>query len=135
MQDKGRTLLAQLATFQSAGWRFHLTVALLNLADGLLVGLLWYLFAAWAASAVVPVGVLIWLCAIVFLLGKLQITVANLGVREWVLVSLLPVYGVTQSTALLMSMILLSSQVFLAALGLIYQILWAIQSKRTARPA
>jgi len=132
VQEKGRSVLAQLATFQSAGGRFHLTIALLNIADGLLVGLLWYLFAAWAASAVVPVSVLIWLCAIVFLLGKLQITVANLGVREWVLVSLLPAYGVTQSTALLMSMILLSSQVFMAALGAVYQLLWSIQSRKAA---
>jgi uncharacterized membrane protein YbhN (UPF0104 family) len=132
VQEKGRTVLDQLATFQSAGWRFHLTIASLNIADGLLVGLLWYLFAAWAAAAVVPVRVLIWLCAIVFLLGKLQITVANLGVREWVLVSLLPAYGVTESTALLMSIILLSSQVFLAVLGAVYQLLWTIQSRHAA---
>lgn len=132
-REKGGTVLSQIAIFQSVGWRFHLTIVLLNVADGLLVGLLWYLFAAWAAAAVVPISVLLWLCAIVFLLGKLQITVANLGVREWVLVSLLPAYGVAPSTALLMSMILLSSQVFLAALGLIYQITWAMQSKGQAR--
>jgi uncharacterized membrane protein YbhN (UPF0104 family) len=133
LREKGRSVLTQLATFQTAGWRFHLTIASINVADGLLVGLLWYLFSAWAAVAVVPVRVLIWLCAIVFLLGKLQITVANLGVREWVLVSLLPAYGVTESTALLMSMILLSSQVFLAALGAAYQLLWALQSRQVAR--
>jgi len=131
VREKGRTLLTQLATFQTAGWRFHLTIAALNVADGLLVGLLWYLFAAWAAAAVVPVSVLVWLCAIVFLLGKLQITVANLGVREWVLVSLLPAYGITQSTALLMSMILLSSQVFLAVLGAAYQVLWTLQARKS----
>jgi hypothetical protein len=129
VREKGQTVLAQIATFQSIGWRFHLTIASINVVDALLVGLLWYLFAAWAASVVVPVSVLIWLCAIVFLLGKLQITVANLGVREWVLVSLLPVYGVTPSAALLMSMILLSSQVFLAALGVVYQFLWTLQSR------
>jgi uncharacterized membrane protein YbhN (UPF0104 family) len=132
VQEKGQTVLVQIATFQSAGWRFHLTIASINVVDALLVGLLWYLFAAWAASVVVPTSVLIWLCAIVFLLGKLQITVANIGVREWVLVSLLPVYGVTQSAALLMSVILLSSQVFLAALGVIYQILWTLQSRNAS---
>lgn len=131
VREKGRTVLAQIAVFQWAGWRFHLAIAALNVADGLFVGLLWYLFAARAASAVVPVGVLIWLCAIVFVLGRLQITPANLGVREWVLVSLLPAYGVTPATALLMSVILLSSQVFLAVLGAIYQLLWAVQARRT----
>ena len=29
---------------RSAGWRFHLTIAVINVVDGLLVGLLWYLF-------------------------------------------------------------------------------------------
>lgn len=135
LREKGRTLLEQIATFQSAGRRFHLTIALINVVDALLVGLLWYLFAARAAAVVVPTSVLIWLCAIVFLLGKLQITIGNLGVREGVLVGLLPAYGVSRSAALLMSMILLSSLVFLAALGVVYQLLWAVQSKKAARPA
>jgi uncharacterized membrane protein YbhN (UPF0104 family) len=128
VREKGRTVLTQLATFHSAGWRFHLTIASLNVVDALLVGLLWYLFAARAASIVVPTSVLIWLCAIVFLLNTLQITVANLGLREGVLVSLLPAYGVPHAAALLMSMILLSSLVFLAALGVVYQILWTLRS-------
>ena len=132
VQEKGQTVLAQIATFQSAGWRFHLTIASINVVDGLLVGLLWYLFSAWAASVVAPVSVLIWLCAIVFVLGKIPVTIANIGVREWVLVSLLPIYGVTRSAALLMSMILLSSLVFMAALGIVYQILWTIQSRNAA---
>jgi uncharacterized membrane protein YbhN (UPF0104 family) len=131
VQEKGQTVLAQIATFQSAGWRFHLTIASINVVDGLLVGLLWYLFSAWAAAVAAPVSVLIWLCAIVFVLGKIPITIANIGVREWVLVSLLPVYGVTRSAALLMSMILLSSLVFMAALGVVYQVLWTIQSRNT----
>jgi len=130
VQEKGRTVLTQIATFQSAGWRFHLTIASLNVADVLFVGLLWYLFAARAASVVVPTGVLLWLCAIVFLLNTLQITIANLGVREVALVGLLAGYGVTRSAALLMSMILLSSLIFLAALGAVYQLVWTIRSRK-----
>jgi uncharacterized membrane protein YbhN (UPF0104 family) len=134
VQEKGQNVLAQIATFQSAGWRFHLTIAALNVVDVLFVGLLWYLFAARAASVVVPTGVLVWLCAVVFLLNMLQITIANLGVREVALVGLLAGYGVTRSAALLMSMILLSSLIFLAALGAVYQLLWTIQSRRSPRP-
>lgn len=134
LQEKSRTVLTQIAAFQSAGWRFHLTIASINVADALLVGLLWYLFAAQAASVVVPMGVLIWLCAIVFVLGKLQVTVANLGVREAALVVLLAGYGVTRPAALLMSMILLSSLVFMAALGVAYQLVWAIQARKTGHP-
>jgi hypothetical protein len=43
-----------------------------------------------------------------------------------VLVSVLPAYGATQSASLLMSLILLSSLVFMAALGVVYQLLWAV---------
>lgn len=132
VREKGRTLLSQLATFQSAGRRFHLVIGLVNVIDAVLVGLLWYLFAAWAAAVVVPISVLIWLCAIVFVLGKIPISIANLGVREVTLVVLLADYGVSQPAALLMSMILFSSLVFLAALGVAYQVAWAIQSKKQA---
>ncbi|MEN6337620.1 MAG: lysylphosphatidylglycerol synthase transmembrane domain-containing protein [Phycisphaerales bacterium] len=134
VREKARILLEQIGTFQSAGWRFHVRIAAVNITDSILVGLLWYLFAAKAASVAVPTSVLIWLCAIVFLLGKLQITVANLGVREVALVGLLAGYGVTRPAALLMSMALLSSMVFMALLGVIYQLVWAIQSRNTSRP-
>jgi len=134
-QEKGRTLLTQIAAFQSAGGRFHLAIAALNLVDVLLVGLLWYLFAARAAAVAVPTGVLIWLCAVVFLLNMLQITIANLGVREVALVGLLAGYGVTRSAALLMSMILLSSLLFLAALGAVYQLVWTLRSRKRVHPA
>jgi len=134
VREKGKTLLSQLATFQSAGWRFHLVIGLVNVVDAVLVGLLWYLFAARAAAVVVPISVLIWLCAIVFVLGKIPISIANLGVREVTLVVLLADYGVSQPAALLMSMILFSSLVFLAALGVVYQLVWAIQSKKRIDP-
>lgn len=135
VQEKGRTLLMQLATFQFAGWRFHLAVGLINVVAALPAGWLWYLFAARAASVVVPTGVLIWLCAIVFVLGKIPVSIANLGVREVTLVVLLAGYGVSEPAALLMSMILFSSLVFLAALGVVYQLIWTLSSRQAASSA
>ena len=135
VQEKGRTLLMQIATFQSAGWRFHLAVGSINVVAALPAGWLWYLFAAWAASVVVPTSVLIWLCAIVFVLGKIPISIANLGVREVTLVVMLAGYGVSEPAALLMSMILFSSLVFLAALGVVYQLVWTLPSRQTTPPA
>jgi uncharacterized membrane protein YbhN (UPF0104 family) len=129
-REKGREILAQIAVFQSAGWRFHLTIGLINIGDGLLVGLLMYFFAAQAASVVVPMGVLVWLCAIVFVLGKIPISIANLGVREVTLVALLAGYGIHKPDALLMSMILFSSLIFMAGLGVLYQLFWALQSRK-----
>ena len=133
VQDKGREMLTQIKVFQNAGWRFHMTIALINAVAGLPVGLLMYLFAARAASVVAPPGVLIWLCAMIYVLGRLPVSIANLGVREVALVGLLAGYGVTQPAALLMSMILFSSVIFLAAIGVSYQLFWAVREKSLTR--
>jgi hypothetical protein len=118
-------MLDQIAVFQTAGWRFHAIVAFLNIIDGLLVGSLMYLLAARAAYVVVPVGVLVWLCAVVFALSKIPITIGNLGVREVTLVGVLGLYGVTKSTALLMSMVWFSGPIFMGLLGAAYQLYWS----------
>jgi uncharacterized membrane protein len=73
----------------------------------------------------VPVGALVWLCAVIFVLGKIPITIANLGVREVTLVGLLGLYGVAKSAALLMSMVMFSGLVFLGLLGAVYQLYWS----------
>jgi len=125
IQDKGRALVEQIAVFQTAGWRFHAVVATINVVDGLLVGLLLYFLAARAAFVVVPLGALVWLCAVVFVLGKVPITIANLGVREVTLVGLLGLYGVAKSAALLMSMVMFSGLLFLGLLGAAYQLYWS----------
>ena len=134
LREKGHALLEQVETFQTAGWRFHLMIALLNVTNGFLVALLMYVSAARAAHVVVPAGVLIWLCAIIYVLGRLPISIANLGVREVTLVGFLAGYGVSESAALLMSMILFSSLIFMAAIGVVYQVLWTIRVRKAARP-
>ena len=58
---------------------------------------------------------------------------ANLGVREVTLVGILGIYGVEKSEAFLMSMIIFSSLVFMAVIGAIYQISWALSSKKHAQ--
>ena len=125
LREKGRAMLEQIAVFQTAGWRFHAIIALINVIDGLLVGLLLYFLAARAAFVVVPVGALVWLCSVVFVLGKIPITIANLGVREVTLVGLLGLYGVAKSAALLMSMVMFSGLIFLGLLGAVYQLYWS----------
>jgi hypothetical protein len=123
-REKGRAMLEQIAVFQAAGWRFHATIALINIIDGLLVGLLIYFLAARAAHVVVPVGALVWLCAVVFVLGKIPITIANLGVREVTVMGLLGLYGVDRSAALVMSAVMFSGLIFLGLLGAVYQLYW-----------
>ena len=130
VREKGRQVLAQIAVFQTVGLRFHLTVALIDAVQSMLVNLLMYFFAARAAGIVIPIGVLIWLGALVFTLGRIPISVANLGVREVTLVGLLAGYGVARPAALLMSMILFSAVVFMACVGVSYQLFWAAQFKK-----
>jgi uncharacterized membrane protein YbhN (UPF0104 family) len=134
IREKGRTILAQLSLFQTAGLRFHLAVAGINLAGSLFVGVLIYRCAARAARVDVPLDVLIWLCATVFILGRLPISVANLGVREVTLVGLLTAYGVNEAAALLMSMILFTGLVFMAAIGGLIQVAWLARPDRQALP-
>jgi hypothetical protein len=55
--------------------------------------------------------------------------VANLGVREATLVGFLAVYGVEKSAAMLMSMILFSTMVFMAIIGAAYQLYWSLTKR------
>ena len=129
LRENGRAVFEQISLFQTAGWRFHMLIAGINIVDGLLVGLLIYFLAARAAYVVVPVGVLIWLCAVVFVLGKIPITIANLGVREVTLVGLLGLYGVDKPAALLMSAVLFTGLIFLGLLGAAYQLYWSLTKR------
>ncbi|MEN6427795.1 MAG: lysylphosphatidylglycerol synthase transmembrane domain-containing protein [Phycisphaerales bacterium] len=129
---KGHDVLEQIATFQTAGARFHLKVAAINAFDAGVICVLSYVAAARAAGIRVPLGMFICLCASVYVLSKLPVTLANLGFREVTLVGLLAGHGVSQSAALLMSMILFSSLIFMAALGVVYQLVWGVHPQKPA---
>jgi len=129
---KVREMLQQIATFQSAEPVFHLKVAAINTLATLLLGIPTYVCAAWAAGISVPLGVFVFLHAGVYVLSKLPVTVANLGLREVTLVGILTGYGISSSSALLMSMILFSSHLFLAALGGGYQLFWSRETAKSA---
>ena len=126
---KGQELVRQVAAFQSAGPAFHLKVAAIDALAVLLLGVPTYICAAWAARISVPLGVFVFLHAGVYVLSKLPVTVANLGLREVTVVGVLTGYGVASSSALLMSMILFSSHLFLAAIGAVYQLGWVGKSQ------
>lgn len=131
IHQKSRELLEQIAIFQTAGAKFHLAIASIATVDTLIGGVLTYILSARAANVIAPVAVLVWLCVIVYVLGRLPISLANLGVREVTLVGFLAIYGVAKPQALLMSMILFSALVFMAIIGAIYQIFWALTTKKT----
>jgi len=132
IRQNGRKVLDQVAGFQAAGAGFHLAFVTATIVDTLIGGVAAYVLAARGANITAPLGVFVWLCAAIYILGRLPISVANLGVRESLLVWLLSVYGVEKSAAMLMSMILFSRLVVMAVVGAMYQLSWAVNAKKKA---
>jgi hypothetical protein len=131
IQQKGLEVLNQIATFQTAGAGFHLRITAISIIDTLIGGLIIYILSARAANVNAPVGTFVWLCAMIYILGRLPVSIANLGVREAMLVVLLAPYGVEKPQALLMSMILFSALIVMAVIGAGYQIFWTVTAKKS----
>jgi uncharacterized membrane protein YbhN (UPF0104 family) len=117
IRRKALQILEQVTLFQVVGWRFHLLMVLITSVGILVGGVVMYWFAAKAANIFVPLSVFVWLWPIIFVLQRVPISIANLGVREATLTGLLPIYGIESSDALMMSMILFSALVFMAFVG------------------
>ena len=134
IRQKGRVILDQIAIFQAAGAGFHIKIASVTILDTLIGGVIVYVLSAQAANVTAPVSVLVWICAAICVLSRIPISMANLGVREVTLIGLLGIYGVEKSQALLMSMIIFSTLVLMAVIGAMYQIYWAVSSKKSVSP-
>ncbi len=119
--------------FASCGWVFHIKVAAVNVLSTLLSALL-YWCAGQAAGISVPLTAFVWLASVVFVLGRLPISVANLGVREFTLVGLLSLYGVDAATAVFFSLLVFSSALTIAAIGLVYQLFGLFIAAKPPKP-
>ena len=131
---KGLQMLEQIATFQTAGAGFHLGIAAASIIDTLIGGVIIYILSARAANVTAPIGTFVWLCAVIYILGRIPVSIANLGVREATLVVMLAPYGVEEPRALLLSMILFSALIFMAVIGAGYQIFWTLTAKKSHPP-
>lgn len=127
IRQKGEKIPEQIAIFQTVGWRFHLATVSIVIISSVIGNFSVYVLAARAAHITVPVEIFVWLCAVTFLLERLPISVANLGVREVTFVGALALYGVDASSALLMSMIIFTITVLMAVIGAFFQLYWAFQ--------
>jgi hypothetical protein len=133
VRTKAETILEQIKVFQTTGYRFHLMIAAVSLSASL-IGVVIYICAAKATGIAVPAAALVWQSSAVYILGRLPISVANLGVREFTLIEFLAIYGIEAPAVLLMSMIIFSTHIIMAAIGAGCQITWALSGKRSARP-
>ena len=131
VQQKGREMLEQIAVFHHASAGFHLSIGFITIIANLTGGVLMYILSARAANITAPLAVLVCLCAFVYVLGRIPISIANLGIREVTLVGFLGLYGVEKPAALLMSFILFSALVVMAVIGAIYQLCWAAAAKKS----
>ncbi len=132
LRSKGSEILQQIAVFQNVGWKFHL-IAIFFIGLGHTVcSVATYILAAKAARIEIPTITFIWLWAFIYILGRIPISIANLGVREVTLISLLAIYGVEKADALLMSMVLFSAIIFMAIIGAVYQLRWAVSARKSA---
>ncbi|MHC4532716.1 MAG: lysylphosphatidylglycerol synthase transmembrane domain-containing protein [Planctomycetota bacterium] len=134
IRQKGLKVLNQIATFQTVGAGFHLKITAISIIDTLIGGVIVYILSARAANVTAPMGTFVWLCALIYILGRVPVSIANLGVREAMLVVLLAPYGVEKTQALLMSMILFSALIVMAAIGAGYQIFWTVAAKKSNPP-
>jgi glycosyltransferase 2 family protein len=113
-------IIKELSVFRTAPRSFHFIQLTLVLVSSTVLGSIIYLFAAKAARIDVPVGLLVCQCALVSILGRLPISVADLGVREATIVGSLSLYSVDASSALFMSLVIFSYRILLAFIGAIY---------------
>jgi len=134
IRQKGLHVFEQIATFQTVGAGFHLRIASITIFDTLIGGVIIYILSARAANVTAPIGTFVWLCAMIYILGRIPVSIANLGIREAMLVVLLAPYGVEKPQALLMSMILFSALIVMAVIGAGYQIFWTLTAKKSNPP-
>jgi uncharacterized membrane protein YbhN (UPF0104 family) len=128
-RDMGLKILEQLSLFQTAPWSFHFKMILMNFISITILGTVIYVFAAKTIEINVPIGMLICQYALIFIMGRLPITIANLGLREATLIGTLALYNVDSSSALLMSMIIFSNRILMALIGAVYQICWNLRKR------
>jgi hypothetical protein len=131
IREPGLKIVDQLAVFQTAGWGLHASALGLSLIANTLVGTIIYKLAACAAGIDVPAAMLFWQCTAIFILGKLPISVAEFGVREATLVGTLSVYGIAPSLAVVMSMVIFTNRLLLAAIGMGFQLGWLLGRRST----
>jgi glycosyltransferase 2 family protein len=131
IRQRASQVLMQISVFQTVKYRFHFLMALISTIGTVGGGVILYIFSAWAANVSISVMVLIWLWTAIFILQRVPISVANLGVREATITSLLSLYGIDKSSALLMSMIIFSSTVFMVIIGAGYQLFGIIKPEKS----
>lgn len=128
-RKKAEPIFDHFKIFRTLGPGFHVNILILGLLTGALGGGVFYMLAAKATHIHVPFIAYVWMYVIIFILGRIPVTLSNCGLREFVLMGLLGVYKVPKEEALIMSVIIFSAHIFMAFIGALYQISWSLSKK------
>ncbi|UCD49816.1 MAG: flippase-like domain-containing protein [Phycisphaerales bacterium] len=123
--------IASSQVFASTGPGFHLNIAAINVVSTLFSAALYWCCAR-AIGISVPATAFVWQASVVYILGRLPISVANFGVRECTLIGFLSLYGVDAATAVVFSLLVFSNALVMAFIGLLYQLSGISRAEKAA---
>jgi uncharacterized membrane protein YbhN (UPF0104 family) len=99
----------------------HLYVLMLGLLS-FLMSLAGFAFAALAGGVALPFLTLVWVNALLLTVRLLPITIGNLGIREGLLIVIMGTYGIEPAQAVAVGLIVFTSSILNAVVGLCYQL-------------
>lgn len=115
------SLAATLERFRAFTLGDHACIFLLGFLS-FLISLVMFVCASRAVGVELPLLVLIWVNALLLIARLLPITISNLGVREGLLVVVLGAYAIEPAQALAVGLVIFTSSIVNAGIGLCYQI-------------
>jgi len=133
IQELVEGVISSFTCFHNFRVRDHLTVYGFSFL-GFLVNVSIMSCATRAVDIELSFFVLFWLTAVLFVFRQVPLTVANLGIRESILIVILGLYGVEPERAVTVGLILFSAHLFIALIGLIYQVALALGIARWTNP-
>jgi uncharacterized protein (TIRG00374 family) len=121
LRDGATKTIESCQVFASTGPGFHLKMVAINVVSMLFSAVIYWCVAK-AIGISVPLTAFMWQASVVYILGRIPISVANFGVREFTLIGFLSLYGVDAATAVVFSLLVFSNALVMAFIGLLYQL-------------
>ncbi|MFX0202820.1 MAG: YbhN family protein [Candidatus Hodarchaeota archaeon] len=114
--DGLRRALFSLAKYRTMSWNKFFRLLSVPFINLVLITILLFLVAR-SLNFWIPIHALIWIWSMVYIIHITPATISGLGLREGVLVYLLPYYGVDPASAMAFSLIIFSFTVLAALIG------------------
>jgi len=129
-------LLGELEPFRAFSIRRHLSLAAIALLS-FAVGIVTRFMLMKSLGFHVPLSTIIWVDAVLIVVGHMPITVGNFGVREGLVVAAFGLYGVPANVAVAYGLLVYSCRLIMALVGGGYQLAliggWATRRDTTPR--